>query len=1755
MYRHVLSSCFRTLLFMAVCAGFSAAQAATPAGDTASFEKSSFPAKDSHSTLLQVPKAGRYSIRVKSGQGTALELFDRMAGPCGQDGEAGKTDGRIDMLLDRGTYKVRIQSHPEGSGEAKLEVHGFREQQQAAAPPDLPVLKPLELYSGTLADLEQRSWWIHMPKRETLRVEIMGRSLADCRLWKDGSWLDDATPDITVYEPSPGKPMTRAEFHHSLEPGLYLLTCYGGPPQKWGKDSPDMPLYVRMGAPDIGDSGQLIFTVSPFGRDIFRISTNTNFMQLYSPDRRPAQLMLRSWGETSSMIDYSGDNASITKELRDPWCMLRNNPYTKNPWLIVKAEPGTRLELGYFEQKYFYTIEKNKGDYWIAAMQSAAGRDALELTAIMTDSIGKTALQSRVIPVGPEHPLVRRVNMLGQSSLHLFIESEGTYTIKEDKAGGAVCTYQIKPFMSSVPSNYQPPPFQASGTDFELVKGYYELTINPQSKGILHFALAEKKIFSDDLLSKEAPAIDAARTILWPKVALSGDEWYTVFCNQRFGVETGFIVRKLPMALDSPLPVELASGQSVPLRIEVKKRSILDVQGGSHSLKINGQQATGKIIEPGTISLDLASTETEPKLFTLHTTPAEPPPKPVVKKLEEAFPHLTAGAPVYADFGRLEKKQFLLTVEKPGLCRLETSGRMAMQIAVRTPLATSLFSESRNGIGRNALIQQYLKPGLYLVSVETLGQSQGRAGIHLRYSPMVDTEPLTAGTASRQRVAADSGVRYRLDIAEAGQYKVETLGLGKGFACRLEDDRGFPFTRDGEQGPVTMDLEPGTYYYYSLPKPFATRRITLLQKITEQAAISGKGPHSLRLNEPLDNIWMEAPGRPPDVYTVQMTAPAQVELRVPQNMIATVSAVGGSQVAETIRGVWSGELAMGAYEIRVKTRDENNRLPYTISLTTTDLVPGLRYSISSLPATLKVSVGKQQFLDFTSFGKTDVKASLWDESGKERIAENDDDGDDWNFRISRRLDSGRYELRLAAVSFKKEQRRPSWYQEGSEESEESSGGYDEDGSYHYGRRPEPPAAVAFDAAMSAREEKTLEGGELPRTIKEKLGSQVLTIPFATRGDDELVHIACSGVEGVSMALLSDEGMLAEAVGELFIPLPAKKQYRLMLWRQGRGEAGLTVQIAACMTDDIKIKNRLQRTDAIEAARIENPDYLCCRFSADGALLLYSAGLERPCLPVGDNTVGTKDAAGWLVASQAAEIALKPLQLEAGSTAHVALSDIPVSFSVERAKDDAALLLEAESVGSLIGAKVCPEGDAKFGEFAWQGTLIEPSHTLVGIPAGQICDAAVWLTRPLRHILSARESDNTLEQVTLHLTAYPQQAKLDFKKEQSLEYTVEPGRSVSITLDDDLQVLNAVLARGLAAFCWYKDRPFAMAVALQENTGELMAVQGGKLIVVNRGTASALFRLEKQKGEQVLSPKYDQKKGFEKVCAYGGTMRFSIDAAGPLYAAGGSVKARFLRSDGMLVEREIASETRPFVTFDDGKGILELRHGAGLVKVWQAPAGQRETSFMGRLKDADSASFDNDAGALKDKAQLWRFSLDAPTFVIAETAVSGAMAFVIGETAVDVSLGASAGMRRMARYLPAGEFRLWTRPLQGRPAQGELRLTKIKPAVLDDKKEEGLRLIQPGQMHAYSFTVATATTVGCGVKTESDQLKGSLFDSASQLIATGGLVYKKLEPGQYVFVVEGGAQPVQYRPVLLGASGSRQDVPDDTLKQYMEQQGQ
>ncbi len=83
------------------------------------------PARGRQEVILTVKEFGRYAITVSSSQGVAIQLISHMTGPGEINGKAGKTDGRLDVFLDQGEYKLVTYAHAKGQGSARLAAHPF----------------------------------------------------------------------------------------------------------------------------------------------------------------------------------------------------------------------------------------------------------------------------------------------------------------------------------------------------------------------------------------------------------------------------------------------------------------------------------------------------------------------------------------------------------------------------------------------------------------------------------------------------------------------------------------------------------------------------------------------------------------------------------------------------------------------------------------------------------------------------------------------------------------------------------------------------------------------------------------------------------------------------------------------------------------------------------------------------------------------------------------------------------------------------------------------------------------------------------------------------------------------------------------------------------------------------------------------------------------------------------------------------------------------------------------------------------------------------------------------------------------------------------------------------------------------------------------------------------------------------------------------------------------------------------------------
>jgi hypothetical protein len=231
-----------------------------PAAGTAHLSSSSVSASADAQAMLMVDAPGRFSIRAESRTGVALQLVDMIAGPGELAGEAGVRDGRLDVLLDKGTYKIRTLGAAGAVGDARLTAQPFR----AADAASMSLVRGGQ-FSGEVQDLAQRSYWILVDNSGSIYVEAVGRALADLRVWRNGTDLVDIDPVTSTIEATRGHPLLRARIEGTVEPGIYLAIAYGGEALPWADGDKALPFHIRAGAPDQLLGGAIEGVIGPFG--------------------------------------------------------------------------------------------------------------------------------------------------------------------------------------------------------------------------------------------------------------------------------------------------------------------------------------------------------------------------------------------------------------------------------------------------------------------------------------------------------------------------------------------------------------------------------------------------------------------------------------------------------------------------------------------------------------------------------------------------------------------------------------------------------------------------------------------------------------------------------------------------------------------------------------------------------------------------------------------------------------------------------------------------------------------------------------------------------------------------------------------------------------------------------------------------------------------------------------------------------------------------------------------------------------------------------------------------------------------------------------------------------------------------------------------------------------------------------------------------------------------------------------------------
>ena len=528
------------VLWVLLAGGLAADAAETP---PAALSVDTVPAAGKQSALLTISRFGRYAITATSTQGTTLQLVDRMAGPGEPDGELGVRDGRLDVFLERGQYKLITRGHTAASGTARLQARAFTERNRPQAP-QLVELKPIE---GELRDLEQVSYWLQITERESVALEAAGRDLADLRLWRDGEWLVDATPVREYLQPRTGQPMFAYRIAATLDPGLYLVTAYGGPAQPWAEGGDAHPFHLRYGIPAIGEPVRERHVVGPFGIDRYRISATANYYRIEVAEATPLAARVGVFDHADPFGEAGEALLEITKKTVPPVAetlvAARENG---ERFITVRGTPGQAYMLQGFLRSDVYQFRAT-GDHWISTVHSGHAQDAVDATAILVDwPKGQRVepMRTEVVELDAKTGWARRANLLATLTVFFKVKEAGAYTVASK---GTTARFRLEPFMVNRPAKYQPPPFRDAGSRWDLDAGLYVLTIEPVRKGILDVALKPAGLVDAALdavgMGRDTAAAPVQAAGRFGAVPLVVDHAYTVYVNTQPGVASGLVLR------------------------------------------------------------------------------------------------------------------------------------------------------------------------------------------------------------------------------------------------------------------------------------------------------------------------------------------------------------------------------------------------------------------------------------------------------------------------------------------------------------------------------------------------------------------------------------------------------------------------------------------------------------------------------------------------------------------------------------------------------------------------------------------------------------------------------------------------------------------------------------------------------------------------------------------------------------------------------------------------------------------------------------------------------------------------------------------------------------------------------------------------------------------------------------------------------------------------------------------------------------
>ncbi len=1736
--------------------------------NAATLSAPSVPGTGRQEVLLTLDAPAAIHLSARSAAGTSCTVIDRVRGPFVTNGNVGGANCEVDLLLDAGQYKVRLESPRRGKGPVTLFATPFQELN-----PSPPRLSPGSGVVTTLKPRQQATFWISMKERGVPWVRISGRHAGDVRLWKNGEWLEPTQPWRQQFSPRPGQPMHEWWLDSQLEAGEYQLVVYGRDSTTVTGSSVEDSLTVETGFRTGPVERSIAFTLPSSG--VFAVGVPSDYlagvMTLETAPTSPVELQ-----GIRANVRAAYASCRIEKGSLSPECSTVLDGRNGLSAFVVRGPPGTRGHLEWAPYRFDASVsgfggyygpsttrldfQASKGSYFVGVHDLPNDTDSAPLGCQLEQLLPNgdlAAIVARSVPsIGDGEKLEREFNY--DSGAVIWFEVKGGNVFQRvglssrrfriATKGGRKSTCEVYKVEDQAKLK-RLTQSKAEGAEcnelLALDPGIYQLQLSGGLSGVESLSIAPDG-------DSSAKAIAAKGGCVIPSVALE-NSYYRLTLNRQGTVAVrGLIVQPLPLTESQPLHLQLDGKQTLTVPIAFTSKLTARASGGGTfgcALKAGALPKSGNDcnVPAANDVLTLTNPGDQPINLTLSKPGAVPALSSPVSYQPTLTPmaRITPDVPSFFDFGVNQTQAVMFEVAAAGLYNVTTQGLLSTDCRLRTPVIDGVAQNQGGGRGRNCLIQTYLQKGRYLFTATTTGSSKGRGAMTLSKRPVREFAGITGEGEQYFRVEGNDLVQQKLTVKLEGSYELGTSSQSSSsMLCRIDDPEGWPIEAVPSACVGTRELKAGTYLWTQLPLTVESMRRTQLRKVREAITLKGNKPHKVEYftwytaelgadgkDEFLFNLEGETQldvvltgGMQGRIFLLEKDkAPKAVEVVPP--MQPSDSGEGDSYESESGQGEQEappereyqseGEYPEGEGEAETQTA------PVEVAEARAAPPP---------PSGVKLTLPAGQYKLLTEHSRGDVGVTYQLHFGSATLLPG----------MTRTLPApsiiplliprdGTLRLRTEGevdVRCRLLDEKGRLVFEGSENGSDWNCAVAEPvlkGKYTLLLESETqrPGETKLTVSLPPVEDK----GPLVEGTKLTLAGSVVSfaIPVAQNDAVQEISVRATGKTPLSCALETAEGVVIHRKSRVsdctLLVRPQLQKFRVRLWTTDGSAAVITSlrtrPIATSSAGTVSGEGA-SSVSLPRAGRYRTSPQIFCIGGVE-------TGLLRACGPEVSLEAGSTVFSGVGVKPQ-----LLPLDENVANAnekaVSLALSRQPF-VQVVKAGAKSIFLIEARVQHGERAGPSCAFDEA--------GAVRErrDASCFAASRAGTEATSRLWSpseqdleTRLVRRAVTLPERADALTTGRKRVT-FKDVGRFSLPKNSRarLELTL-PKDAWAVLIDEAGAAMDLCAPTGDLRRCVLTGQAGSVVLISPEGQADVTTV------LLEGGAPTVAFT-----GLYEDSPRTP------------GTVRLSVPAndSERMATIDGALRCTVALSDGTRV-----ASCKVKVPAKSGAELL-IEHGVGPLRAMVHTPGRERWARMGiELPVVPGAALTSSVAVPLQSGRIDRTLVLDKEAVVRVAAESGVCGLFRGSDLLSVD-GLDTGCE-LVRVLSPGTYRLLVRPFAGRVQPGSLRWTADPVTQL----AEGVSAedwLAPGEVRLFRFDTANKGKLGLGVQAKSELLECAVYNDGYQLVGEGCHQYLALDKGRFLLTVRNppapGAVPLAFKPVLLGLSGEKNDVPEEYLREF------